>query len=259
MAYALITGASKGIGKEIALQLAARNYDLLLVARSGDLLEKLKHEILLTHKIEVHCKAIDLTLPDADEQIFTWISGNNFKMEILINNAGYGLWGAFETLSLDEQLNMLQLNITFPLKIVYRLLPLLKKNTPSYILNVASLASYQAVPYLGVYAASKSFLLSFSRALRLELKDSGITVCCVSPGGVETSFMDRAKMNGKKIRNASAKFSDPPAFVAKYALDKMFRHQTEIIPGFVNKLAYTLTNFIPKFIVEAAALDLYKP
>jgi short-subunit dehydrogenase len=259
MTYALVTGASKGLGKEIALQLATRKYNLLLVARSGDLLDKLKAEITSKYKVEVQCKAIDLTEANADQQIHSWITENNFNVDVLVNNAGYGLWGGFETLSLAEQMNMLELNIDFPVKITYRLLPLLEKNKRSCILNVASLAAYQSVPYLAAYAASKSFIVSFSRALSLELKDKGVVVTCLSPGGIETSFMDRARMNGKRLRDASARFSDPPAAVAKYGVDKMFNGKVEVVPGFVNQLTYAATMLVPKFISEAIANRLYKP
>jgi short-subunit dehydrogenase len=95
--------------------------------------------------------------------------------------------------------------------------------------------------------------------LQHELRDSGVIVTCLSPGGVETSFMDRARMNGKRIRDASTKFSDPPGFVAKFAVDKMFRGSVEVIPGFVNRLSYVMAKFLPKAVVEAVANRLYKP
>ena len=257
--YALITGASKGIGREIALQLAARKYNLLLVARSGELLTKLSTEIATQFQVDVQYRAVDLSVANADEQVLNWVHQNNFEINILVNNAGYGLWGAFEKISLDDQLNMLQLNNTLLVKLTYKLLPLLKKHSRAYILNVASTASYQAMPYLGLYSASKALVVSFTRALRMELKNTGVSVTCLSPGGTETGFMDRAGMDSKKLEDAAARVAMTAADVARIGVNRLLRGNAEVIPGFVNKLTYMAAKFLPKFILESAVNNLYKP
>ena len=191
MPTALITGASRGIGRELALGLAQRGYDLLLVARSESQLQALAQEAQTKHQRKAHVLALDLTLPDA-AQVAAWAGQQAPSgLAVLVNNAGYGLWGRFEKQPLPEQLNMLQLNLNLPVQLTYALLPQLRQAGKGYILNVASTAAYQAVPSLTVYAASKAFLLSFSRGLRYELKDSGISVTCLSPGATTTDFGNR--------------------------------------------------------------------
>ena len=160
--YAIVTGASKGIGREISVLLAKRGYKLILIARSTTELEELAAEL----PGEALYFTIDLSEAGAAKKVAEFCK--NLPVSILVNNAGYGLWGNFEENDISQQLNMLQLNINAVIELTYYLLPQLKKQ-PSYILNVSSTAAYQAVPTLALYAASKAFVLSFSRALRIEL------------------------------------------------------------------------------------------
>ncbi len=255
MSYALITGASKGIGREMAIALAKRKYNLLLVARSEDILLTLSEELQKLYSVKVFYKALDLSDPNADLLLLNWCNDNNFPVSFLINNAGYGLWGYFEELPLAQQQNMLRVNTEFPVDLTYRMLPILKKNTPSYILNVASTASYQAVPTLTLYAATKSFLLLFSRGLRFELRKTGVSVSCISPGPVKTGFVDRAGMQA--LKSTADRFGMNADDVAEIAIRSTLNKKAEIIPGFNNKLGVFLSRILPKFVIEAFIATLY--
>ncbi|WP_426059433.1 SDR family NAD(P)-dependent oxidoreductase [Hymenobacter sp. B1770] len=257
MSYALVTGASRGIGRALALLLAQRGYDLLLVARSEDQLLALVHEIGQKHQRQAHMLALDLAAAGAAETVAAWATRQTDQLAVLANNAGYGLWGRFEQLSLAEQQNMLQLNMTLPVALTHALLPALHKAPKSYILNVASTAAYQAVPSLSLYAASKAFLLSFSRGLRYELKGSTISVTCLCPGATTTSFADRAGM-GAELQATANKVSMTAEAVAEAAVNGMLAGEAEIIPGLLNKVSAGLTSVVPKKIVEKIAAGIYE-
>jgi short-subunit dehydrogenase len=256
--FALITGASKGIGKEMALELASRGHNILLVARSADLLNQLAAEIESKHKVKCISYACDLSAENAADLVYQFCKDNQIEVNILINNAGYGLWGKFDSLSLESQLNMLHLNMQSPVKLIYKFLPMLKAQKRAYILNVGSTASYQAVPTLSLYSASKAFMVLFSRGLRMELKDSNVSVTVVSPGATETNFMERAGMNSPKIIKNAEKFNMKPNVVAKFAIEGMFKGKNEIIPGFTNAFSVKMTYFLPKSLIENIAASLYK-
>src|SRR6202035_2285810 len=157
MPFALITGASKGIGKSIAEILAARGYDLLLVARSSDLLEKVSEEIHSATNRNCQWLSLDLAQDQAAETVYDWCDKNHFEVSVLVNNAGYGLSGSFEKYVPQEHADMLHVNIITLTKLTRIFLPGLLKQQAGYILNISSSASYQAVPFLSAYAASKSY------------------------------------------------------------------------------------------------------
>ena len=255
--YALVTGASRGIGRAIALQLAQRGYDLLLVARSEAQLTALALEIGQQHQHQARVLALDLAAPGAAETVATWAAAQTDQLAVLVNNAGYGLWGRFEQLSLAEQQNMLQLNMALPVALTHALLPALHQASKGYVLNVSSTAAYQAVPSLSLYAASKAFLLSFSRGLRYELKSSNISVTCLCPGATITSFADRAGM-GAELQETANKVSMTAEAVAAAAVAGMLAGEAEIVPGVLNKVSAGLTSFVPKGLVEKIAAGIYE-
>ncbi len=256
MPFALITGASKGIGKAIALSLASRGYDLLLVARSEDLLRDMALEISAGSNIRCHYLSIDLAGDRAAEAVYAWCSTNQYPVNILVNNAGYGLSGPFEKYDADTHSEMLQLNIVTLVKLTRLFLPDFIKKPAGYILNIASSAAYQAVPFLSAYAASKSFVLSFSRGLNQELKGSSVSVTCVCPGPTDTNFANRANI-GKKGQKAAARFNMSPETVAHIAVNALFKRKTEVITGGMNKLSAFFAWLLPKNVVEGAAKKLY--
>ena len=253
MPFALITGASKGIGKSIAEQLAARGFDLLLIARSADHVAKEISQ--LTNK---NCQwlALDLAEDQAAESVFEYCNKNQLVVSVLVNNAGYGLSGSFEKYSVQEHTDMLRVNIITLTQLTRLFLPSLLKQPAAYILNIGSSASYQAVPLLSAYAASKAYVLSFSRGLYQELKKTNVSVTCICPGPTDTNFVNRANV-GTKGQKAAERFNMSPQTVARIAVESLFRRKPEVITGGLNKLSAFFAWLLPKSIVEGIAMKLY--
>ena len=199
----------------------------------------------------------DLSNSGGVSSVLAWISKNNFQVSILVNNAGYGLWGSLENTSWVDLSNMMNLNMVSLVELCHALLPELKKHSQSYVLNVASTASYQAIPTLATYAASKSFVLLFTRGLRIELKKTSVSVTCLSPGATSTNFVDRAGMN-EELKTKAEKFSMKSVEVAAIAVKGMFNKKAEIIPGFLNWFSVQMTYLLPKSVPEGIAEGLYK-
>ena len=257
MPYALITGASKGIGKAIAFELASHKYDLLLTARSADLLQLAAEEIKKQYSVTVHLLPLDLSELNASQKLFNWCAENNFPVSVLVNNAGFGLSGFFEKILLSETMDLLQLNILVPTQLCRLFIPLLKQQTQSYILNICSTSAYQAVPMLNVYSASKAYILRFSRALKHELSDTNISVTCLSPGPTDTDWAKNANV-GDKVLKMADKFNMSPQKVAAIGIKAMFKKRTEVIAGFTNKLGAFMAWLLPDSFVEKTTGKLYK-
>lgn len=257
MNYALITGASKGIGRAIAIELAKKKINVLLIARSTDLLTSLANELQEKYQVNTATLAIDLAEPDTADNIFSWCSLNNYTVNILVNNAGFGLAGAFEQYSKKENASLINVNIVTLVQLCQVFLPMLKAQPRSYILNIASTSAYQSVPMLNMYSASKAFVLHFTRSLSHELNGTTVTVTAVSPGPTDTDFPNRAGMN-EKTKHTASKLHMSPAAVATIAVHAMFSGKREVITGFVNKLGAFLVWLLPKSFVEKTAAKIYK-
>lgn len=257
MKYALVTGASKGIGKSIAIELAKRGISLLLVARSAPLLEALRDEITQQYRVEAAFFAVDLAEPGAVDQVTGWIASNGFSVHMLINNAGYGHSGSFGNYSTEEYAQMMRVNMEVPVSLIRALLPSLLQLPRAYVLNIASSAAYQAVPGLTVYAATKAFLLQFSRGLSYELRKTNVTVTVVSPGGTDTNFAARARVSQKAVK-AGEKMNMTPEEVARQAVDAMMTGKTEHITGWVNRLGAALAWLMPRKLSESVAAGIYE-
>ncbi len=255
--YILITGSSKGIGKAMAELLAKQKNNLLLIARSEQILASFSKELADKCGIDVQYLVIDLAKENAAEKVYNWIQHNNYPIQALINNAGYGLSGSFEKYPLMQHEDMMRLNMLAPVQLTYLLLPLLKQQARSYILNVASAAAYQAVPGLTLYAATKSFLLSFSRGLQYELKNTNVTVTVVCPGATDTDFPNRAQV-GLKAQKAAARLNMSAKDVATMAIHAMYAGKTEKITGWMNQLGVFFAWLLPKKWIEKAAAGIYK-
>ncbi len=257
MSYALISGASKGIGKAIAFELAKRNYNILLTARSAELLSQVADEIKNAYPVKVLFLPLDLSELNAPQKLFDWCTENNFPVSILINNAGFGLSGSFEKISLDETTDMLQLNVITPTQLCSLFIPLLKQQMQSYILNICSSSAYQAVPLLTVYAASKAYILRFTRALKHELAETNISVTCLSPGPTDTDWATSAHVSDKVLKMA-AKLNMTPQKVAAIGIKAMLNKRTEVITGFTNKLGAFMSWLLPDSFIERTVGNLYK-
>ena len=257
MSFALITGASKGIGKAIALELAKKGKNILLIARDEQLLEKTSLQLQKDFNISAPYLSIDLSTDEAPIQILKWCEGNGYVVDTIVNNAGYGLSGPFETRSLEEHLNMMHVNMNTIVKMIWLFLPGLKKQPRAYILNIASTAGYQSTPFMSLYSATKAFVINFSRGLRHELKGSNVSLTCVSPGVTDTGFNARAEI-GQKALNLAKKFQVPPESVAKIAVEAMYNGKTEVITGFVNKLGAFMVWLLPKKMIENTTKKIYQ-
>jgi short-subunit dehydrogenase len=255
--YVLITGASKGIGLAMAMEWAARGYNILLVARNQAALDEAAFKIKKDFGVEAHCMAADLSEAGSPARILAWCEKNQYKVQVLVNNAGYGVSGAFAELSLEKQLHMMHVNMDAVVSMTHLFIPMLKKNKNAYILNIASSAAYQAVPFLSIYAASKSFVLVFTRGLRHELRGSGISVTCVCPGSTDTDFATTANVPEKALKTAE-KVNMTPQAVARLAVAATLSGKAELVTGFINKLGAFLVWLFPKSLAEKTAAGLYK-
>lgn len=256
MSYALITGGSKGIGKCIAEELAQKKYNLLLVARSEAELKTLCTQLSSQYGVTCDYLALDLSIIGAANELYTFCTAKKYDIQVLINNAGYGLSGLFEGYTLEEHRKMMQVNMISLVELSHLFLPQLKQKSQAYIMNIASTAAYQSVPGLNLYAASKAFVLSFSRGLKFELKKTSVSVTCISPGGTDTNFSNRAKVSAKAIK-AGEKVNMTPEAVAKIAVNAMFAQKSEVITGIVNKLGTFFVWLLPKALTEKVAAGLY--
>lgn len=258
MAFALVTGAAKGIGKALAAGLAQRNYDLLLVDIDRVNLRATASALAAQYQVIAFSLPLDLSAPDAIERLTTWTSDYHDQLTVVVSNAGYGLNGAFEQLTLEEQLNIIDVNIKAQVAISHTYIPVLHAHPKAWLLNLGSTTAYQTVPYLNIYAASKAFAVSFTRGLRYELRHSNISVSCLSPGSTDTDFVNRARM-GDSIKKTAERFNMTPEKVAQIALKGLFAGKAEILPGFTNKLNAFLPKFFPKRLVEKIAAGIYQP
>lgn len=258
MSYALVTGAAKGIGRAIANELARRNYNLLLVDMDVTGLANTAAGLLAQYNLDIQVLEQDLSRPDAAKKIKEWSTPYHRELNVVVNNAGYGLNAPFVELSLEEQLDIIDVNIKAQLAITYTFLPLLKQFKKSYLLNVCSTTAYQPVPYLTVYAASKAFVLSFNQSLHYELRNSPVSLSYLSPGSTDTDFVIRARMQPHTLKIA-ARFNMTPEEVARIAVKGLFKGKEEIIPGFLNKLNAFLPKFFPVSLVRRIAAPIYEP
>jgi uncharacterized protein len=253
--YAIITGASTGIGRAISLDLALRGYNVILIARNESLLAKLAEEIKTKNNVDAIAFPADLSERGTARKIYDFCTANNIQVSILVNNAGYAVFGLFDVMSLDEQLDMVQVNNIAMISLTHAFIPILKNQPKAWIMNIASTSAFQAVPAMSLYAASKALVITFTRGLQMELADTGIHVCCVIPGPTSSNFIDRAKMVA--LKEMAAKFEWPAEKVAKIAVKGMFAGAIEVIPGMMNKVSYIFIKLMPKRVAEKIAANIY--
>ncbi|MDL0432289.1 SDR family oxidoreductase [Marinobacter sp. TBZ242] len=248
MTYVLITGASAGIGEVFARTLAAQKQNLILVARREDRLVTLAAELSEQHDVKVEVLAADLATADGTEKVSSTVAASGWKLNGLINNAGFGDRGAFTELSLERQLSMIQVNVTSLVSLTWRLIPNLQESTGAFIINVASTAAFQAGPKMAIYYATKAFVLSLSEALHEELKDAGVAVSALCPGATESEFAAEAHMTDTRLFKAGTM---PAEAVVRKALAR--RRTAIVIPGLRNLLMVWSGKFSPRLITRRLA------
>src|SRR3954469_20394085 len=205
---ALITGASGGIGLELARVFAAHGYDLVLVARSGGKLEELAAELRTGHGIAARVIAKDLARPESPEDLARELEAAGVTVDVLINNAGFATFGPFVAADLHAELEELQLNVVTLTHLTKKLLPGMVARRRGGVLNVASTAAFQPGPFMAIYYATKAYVLSFSEALAEELAGTGVSVTALCPGPTATGFQQRAAMQDSKLFSGLLKVAD---------------------------------------------------
>ncbi len=240
--YALITGASSGIGEEFARQLAARGWSLVLVARSQDRLEALRSELMFAHMgIDVLAITLDLTVPGAPVELFQRTQAANLDVNLLVNNAGFGAFGDFASIDLERQRRMIALNIAAPVELAHLYLQPMIQRRGGGVINIASVTGFAPLPYSAVYAATKAFVCSFSEALYEEARQQGVHVLVVNPGSTETNFFQVA---GKSPFSNPARMQTT-AQVVDESLLAFDRHKSSMVTGASNRLLVRVLALIP--------------
>ncbi|HEV2436795.1 MAG TPA: SDR family oxidoreductase [Verrucomicrobiae bacterium] len=246
----LVTGASSGIGRELAKCFAADGSRLVLTGRHTEALQSLADELRRTHKVEALVVGGDLARPETPERIFRELQGRGIVVDVLVNNAGFGVWGMFAELALSRQLEELQVNITSLTQLTGLFLPGMVQRRGGGILNVASVAGFLPGPGMAVYYATKAFVLSFTEALAEDLTGTRVTVTALCPGPTATNFgnvagADKARMVRLARMSAEA--------VAVHG-HRMFRRKRVVaVPGFQNRLLIFLTRLVPRSVIRKAA------
>ena len=246
----LVTGASAGIGREFARQLAPVVNTMILVARRNDRLEALELELkIINPRLEIFCRQLDLRDHAELERFCDWLDESGLSVDLLINNAGLGDRGAFVDSDWERLDAMLQVNIAALTYLTYRILPSMRKSGCGAILNVSSVASLVPAPNFAVYAATKAYVTSFSEALRAELRNSNISVTALCPGPVPTEFGDVASRVPQGYVSPMAEvFTVSVQEVVRRALQAVSRDRARVIPGTLVNLAMTAVVFLPMFI-----------
>jgi short-subunit dehydrogenase len=244
----LITGASSGIGEAFARKLAERGQNLLLVARSEDKLINLCNELGRAGSIRAQYFAIDLSLPESPARLFQETAKRDLQIDFLINNAGFGSMGEFAALDRERELNMIDLNVRSLVDLTHLFLRPMRERKSGTILNVASTAAFQPVPFMTTYAATKAFVLSFSEALWEENRPYGIQVMALCPGVTETNFFEAAQMEQKP----PARVSQTPEQVVDTALRALKRGKGHVISGWINFFMTETERVVPRSLIVRA-------
>ena len=239
---AIITGASGGIGYEIALLFAKRKIDVLIVARNKQKLNDIKLEIEQQFKINVYCVATDLSISDGHVDIDNCVKSNNLSVTYLVNNAGFGDYGFFTERSMEKYSEMLGLNVFSLTELTYYYAKQMIKNGKGKILNVASTAGIQPDPYFAVYGASKAYVISLTEAIHKEFEKTGVTATVLSPGATKTEFMERADMNNAKLYDSGVMSAKE---VAEVGFKGMMKGKLHVIPGFKNRILAFFSSITP--------------
>ena len=243
--YAMVAGGSKGIGYAIALALAKRNYNLILIARGYDSLVAAKNKLEALYPIHVEILSYDLAKEESAPAIAKWCIARNIRLKVLCNVAGLGGAKDYLTLPLDSLRYMVNLNVESCMAMSLLLLPLLEKNTPSYILNVASMAGFAPIPAKNMYSATKAAVIFFSYGLRKQLKKKKISVSCLTPGPVFTKPQIK-KVTKEKLGWFGMQMAVPPKKVGEKAVKKTLKKKMIIIPGTLAKISSTVIRTLPK-------------
>jgi len=252
--WALVTGASAGIGKALAAKLAEGGTNLVLTARRKERLESLAAEFSSRNKVKVEVVAADLAQPEAPEQLFQFTRAKDLQIDLLVNNAGFGQYGEFRTVDVSRLLEMIQVNCSAVLHLTRLCLPDMVARKSGDVLIVSSVAGFQAVPYVATYAATKAFDLFLAEGLAEEMKPHGVRVCALCPGTTESEFHELAGHPAhSKGREQTAEL------VAQNGLKALAAGKSYVISGFGNYLGVHGQRLAPRRLVTGIAAKMFRP
>ncbi len=249
----LITGASSGIGEAFARKLAALGRNVFLVARSENKLVTLCNEIGRINRIRAQHLALDLSKPESPKRLFEESEKRGLVIDLLVNNAGFGSMGDFTRMDLAHELDMIDLNVKTLVELTYKFLQPMRARKQGAIINVASTAGFQPVPFMATYAATKAFVLSFSEALWEENRPHGVHVMALCPGVTETNFFEAARS-----KKPPARVAQTPEDVVETALRGLNRRTGHIVSGWSNLLTVEAERFVPRSLVVRLAGSLMR-
>jgi len=245
----LITGASSGIGRALAHLFARDGYSLVLAARHASTLETLRAELVATYRTTAHSVSVDLATEGGADLLHAQLLHERLSVDVLVNNAGFGMQGAFVNLPFDRQLQMMTLNMTSVVALTRLLLPPMVQRGRGGILNVGSTAGFQPGPFMAVYYATKAFVVSFSEAISDELKGTGVVVSCLAPGPTSTGFAAEAGVTHARLFQGEVMTADE---VARIGYEGWKNGRSLVIAGARNRRRYLLTKIMPRSIVRRA-------
>jgi uncharacterized protein len=252
--WALITGASAGIGAALARELAAGGTNLVLTARRRDRLAGLAGELSAKHSIRTLVCVADLAQNSGPQEIFAFTEDKKVTVDLLVNNAGFGAYGEFRKVELDRLLEMIQVNVSAVVHLTHLYLPGMIARRSGDILILASAAAFQPVPYITTYAATKSFDLQFAEGLAEEVRQHGIRVCALCPGPTESEFLEVAGQ-----RHHTRLLPETAEKVARVGLRALASGKSSVISGFTNWLGAESVRFAPRSLVARIAGSMFRP
>lgn len=253
--WALVTGASSGIGAEFARQLAGRGMHLVLVARRTDLLESLANDLKSKHACKCEVIAADLSQAGEPERVIAEVASRGIAIELLVNNAAFGVVGEVDDVDPDRIQELVRLNIASLVDLTYRVLPGMLARGHGAIINLASLSAFQPVAYMAAYAASKAFVLHFSEALAVEVRPRGVTILAVCPGVTQTAFFDIAGAPGWLQKHSS----HGPDRVVQASLKALERRRMVIVVGWRNYLLTLLVRIASRARAVKESTRFFRP
>jgi short-subunit dehydrogenase len=246
--FALVSGASSGIGKQMAYELASKGKNLLIISLPHQNLNEVREDIKAKYSVEVFSMEVDLSEMNGPKKVYEWVKSNQYNVDVLINNAGIAGTAVFDK-SDDKYIDdRLLVNVRALVFLCRYFIPEMKLLTEAYILNVGSLSAYYSIPFKSLYSATKAFVVNFSRAIRTELTDTNISVSVVCPNGVRTNQGTHARIDahGAKGKITSKSVED----VARISLNGMYKKKFLIIPGMINWFLLFISRLLPRFLEQ---------
>jgi len=246
--YALVTGASSGIGWHFAESLARRGYPVIAVSNQPDRLDDLRKKLEKEYSARVITLSIDLARESAAEEVFDYCIKNNLEVEVLINNAGIFFFGEIASVDPSKVRSIISLHNMTPVMLCRLFGRQMVDRRRGFMLNISSISAVMPYPGISLYGPTKSFLRNFTRALRTEMRDHGVNVTCLLPGAVDTALYDATNYNAPLLKKL--RIIKPPAEIANAGLNALYRNKAECVPGVLNKIILVLMPLIPQFIIR---------